>query len=165
MLLGDDVVYTGDKKPCLKQLIDCYDERKKSVLGVQRVSKNAVNKYGIVTVGNSYGNVHEVVSLVEKPDIDNAPSDIAVLGRYIITPKIFSYLECQKPGAGGEIQLTDALKELAIDEGMYACEFEGRRYDIGDKQGYLEATVEYALRDEKLSTQFTEYLKNIVKKI
>ena len=163
VLLGDDVVYTGSGKPCLKQLIDCYDENKKTVLGVQKVDKNSVNKYGIIEKGKTEGRVHEVISLVEKPKIDKAPSNIAVLGRYIITPDIFSYLETQEPGAGGEIQLTDSLMRLAHDKGMLAYEFEGRRYDIGDKQGYLEATVEYALRDSKLSLNFKNYLKEIVR--
>lgn len=165
VLLGDDVVYTGSKTPCLKQLIDCYDKTNKSVLGVQRVPAESVNKYGIVTPKKSEGKLHEVLSLVEKPKVEESPSNIAVLGRYIITPEIFSYLENQEPGAGGEIQLTDALKRLAADSGMYALEFEGRRYDIGDKQGYLEATVEYALRDPKLSVDFKNYLKNITKEI
>jgi UTP--glucose-1-phosphate uridylyltransferase len=163
VLLGDDVVYTGENKPCLKQLMDCFEEKQKSILGVQRVPKTEVNKYGIVTAGKSEGCCHEVASLVEKPPIDKAPSNIAVLGRYIITPKIFDYLEKQQPGVGGEIQLTDALKELAADEGMYAYEFEGKRYDIGDKEGYLEATVEYALRDSKLAPKFSKYLKNLAK--
>lgn len=163
VLLGDDVVYTGDGKPCLKQLIDCYEQTGKSVLGVQRVDKNSVSKYGIVTPKKSEGRLHEVLSLVEKPDIDKAPSNIAVLGRYIINPEIFTYLKTQTPGAGGEIQLTDALLRLSEQQGMYAYEFEGRRYDIGDKQGYLEATVEYALRDKNLAENFKNYLKTIVK--
>ena len=165
VLLGDDIVYTGKGAPCLKQLIDQFDVKGKSILGVQRVEKNAVSKYGIVTPGSSEGRLHEVLSLVEKPKVDEAPSNIAVLGRYIITPEIFKYLETQTPGAGGEIQLTDALKRLCADKGMYAYEFEGRRYDIGDKQGYLEATVEYALRDEKLSEDFKAYLKKKTKEL
>jgi UTP--glucose-1-phosphate uridylyltransferase len=163
VLLGDDVVYTGSGKPCLKQLMDCFDEKGKTVIGVQKVDKACVNKYGIVTPGKTEGRVCEVVSLVEKPAIDKAPSNIAVLGRYVITPEIFAYLKTQNPGAGGEIQLTDALMRLAADQGMYAYEFEGRRYDVGDKEGYLEATVEYALRDNNLSEGFKKYLKKLVK--
>lgn len=163
VLLGDDVVYTGEGKPCLKQLIDCFEQKGKSVLGVQKVAKENVNKYGIVTPGKSEGRTYEVVSLVEKPEIDKAPSNIAVLGRYVVTPEIFTYLETQTPGAGGEIQFTDSLVRLAADQGMYAYEFEGRRYDIGDKLGYLEATVEYALRDKNLNKGFSQYLKNIAK--
>lgn len=162
VLLGDDVVYTGEDTPCLKQLLDCFEQKNKTVLGVQRVDRDKVNKYGIVTTGHSEGRMHEVISLVEKPNVEEAPSDIAVLGRYVITPEIFRYLETQEPGAGGEIQLTDALKRLCLDQGMYAYEFEGKRYDIGDKQGYLEATVEYALRDPVLSDGFRSYLKKMI---
>lgn len=162
VLLGDDLVYTQNK-PCLKQLIDCYDKTGKTVLGVQKVNKNDVSKYGIVTPGKTEGRMHEVLSLVEKPDIDKAPSNIAVLGRYVISPDIFTYLKTQTPGAGGEIQLTDSLMRLAKDQGMVAYEFEGRRYDTGNKQGYLEATVEYALRDNKLNKDFKNYLQNLVK--
>lgn len=164
VLLGDDVVYTGDKTPCLKQLIEQFDKTGKSILGVQRVEKQNVSKYGIVEPEqDAEGRLHSVKSLVEKPDTNSAPSNIAVLGRYVITPEIFDYLSTQQPGAGGEIQLTDSLNRLAQDKGMYAYEFEGRRYDIGDKQGYLEATVEYALRDEKLKAGFEGFLKDIVK--
>lgn len=159
VLLGDDVVYTGDNKPCLKQLLEVFDKTQKSVLGVQQVEMKNINKYGCVKPSKSNGRLHEIASLVEKPAIEVAPSNIAVLGRYVITPDIFDYLETQVPGAGGEIQLTDSLNRLAIDKGMYAYEFEGRRYDIGDKLGYLEATVEYALRDNALSEGFREYLK------
>lgn len=161
VLLGDDVVYTGDGTPCLKQLLDCFEQKQKTILGVQRVDRDKVNKYGIVTTGRSEGRVHEVKSLVEKPKIEEAPSNIAVLGRYVVTPEIFKYLETQQPGAGGEIQLTDALMRMCLDQGMYAYEFEGKRYDIGDKLGYLEATVEYALRDPILSEGFKAYLKKI----
>lgn len=162
VLLGDDIVYTGSGKPCLAQLIDCYQKTGKSVLGVQRVAKENVNKYGIVSPGEPvYPGVYPVQSMVEKPDIDKAPSDMAVLGRYVIEPQIFGYLQNQTPGAGGEIQLTDALGRMAADRGMYACVFEGRRYDVGDKLGYLEATVEYALRDEALKDNFKKYLKGL----
>ena len=160
VLLGDDVVY-NDEKPCLKQLIDCYGEYKTSVLGVQTVDLNDVNKYGIVGGIHIEDRVYKVKNLVEKPSVDEAPSNIAILGRYIITPRIFEILEETKPGKGGEIQLTDALLQLVKEEAMYAYDFEGRRYDVGDKLGFLQATVEYALRKPELRDGFIEYLKSL----
>ena len=161
VLLGDDVVY-NENKPCLKQLIDCYGEYKTSVLGVQTVPGEDVNKYGIVGGIHIEDKVYKVKNLVEKPSIDEAPSNVAILGRYIITPKIFEILENTAPGKGNEIQLTDALLKLISEEAMYAYDFEGRRYDVGDKLGFLQATVEYALRKEELRDGFIEYLKTIV---
>ena len=160
VLLGDDVVY-NDEKPCLKQLIDCYGEYKTSVLGVQTVDPNDVNKYGIVGGIHIEDRVYKVKNLVEKPSIEESPSNVAILGRYIITPRIFEILEETKPGKGGEIQLTDALLQLVKEEAMYACDFEGRRYDVGDKLGFLQATVEYALRKPELREGFIEYLKSL----
>ena len=162
VLLGDDVVY-NDKKPCLKQLIDCYGEYKTSVLGVQTVDPQDVNKYGIVGGLHIEDRVYKVKELVEKPSVEEAPSNVAILGRYIITPKIFEILERTEPGKGNEIQLTDALLKLIEEEAMYAYDFEGRRYDVGDKLGFLEATVEYALRKEDLRDGFIDYLKTIIK--
>ena len=162
VLLGDDVVY-NDEKPCLKQLIDCYEEYNTSVLGVQIVAPENVNKYGIVGGIKIEDRVYKVKKLVEKPSLEEAPSNVAILGRYIITPKIFEILEDTEPGKGNEIQLTDALIKLIEEEAMYAYDFEGRRYDIGDKLGFLEATVEYALRREELRDKFMEYLNNIIK--
>ena len=162
VLLGDDVVY-NDKKPCLKQLIDCYGEYKTSVLGVQTVDPQDVNKYGIVGGLHIEDRVYKVKELVEKPSVEESPSNVAILGRYIITPKIFEILEKTAPGKGNEIQLTDALLKLIEEEAMYAYDFEGRRYDVGDKLGFLEATVEYALRKEDLRDGFIEYLKTIIK--
>jgi UTP--glucose-1-phosphate uridylyltransferase len=159
VLLGDDIVY-GDK-PCLKQMIEAYDEYKTSILGVQEVAKEDVCKYGIVDGKHIEGRVYRVKGLVEKPAIEDAPSNVAILGRYIINPAIFEILKHTQPGKGGEIQLTDALKELAQKEAMYAYNFEGRRYDVGDKQGFLEATVEYALRREDLREEFLKYLLKI----
>ncbi|WP_302623376.1 UTP--glucose-1-phosphate uridylyltransferase GalU [uncultured Clostridium sp.] len=162
VLLGDDIVY-NEGKPCLKQLIDCYDEYKTSVLGVQTVEAKDVNKYGIVNGIHIEDRVYKVKGLVEKPPVEEAPSNVAILGRYIITPQIFKILEETKPGKGGEIQLTDALLKLIDEEAMYAYDFEGTRYDVGDKLGFLKATVEYALRREDLRDGFIEYL-NILKK-
>ena len=161
VLLGDDVVY-NDNKPCLKQLIDCYEEYKTSVLGVQTVEPQDVNKYGIVGGLHIEDRVYKVKNLIEKPAVEEAPSNVAILGRYIITPKIFEILENTKPGKGNEIQLTDALLELIKHEAMYAYDFEGRRSDVGDKLGFLQATVEYALRKKELRDGFIEYLKTII---
>ena len=160
VLLGDDVVY-NDNKPCLKQLIDCYEEYKTSVLGVQTVEPQDVNKYGIVGGLHIEDRVYKVKGLVEKPAVEEAPSNVAILGRYIITPRIFKILEETKPGKGGEIQLTDALLNLMSEEAMYAYDFEGTRYDVGDKLGFLKATVEYALRREDLRDGFVEYLNTL----
>lgn len=158
VLLGDDVVYS-DGKPCLKQLLDCFDEYKTSVLGVQQVAHENVSKYGIVDGLHIEDRVYKVKNLVEKPSVEDAPSNIAILGRYIITPTIFEILENTAPGKGGEIQLTDALETLISQEAMYAYNFEGKRYDVGDKLGFLQATVEYALRRPELRDQFVDYLK------
>ncbi|OFI05782.1 UTP--glucose-1-phosphate uridylyltransferase [Clostridium acetireducens DSM 10703] len=156
VMLGDDVV--DSEKPCLKQLMDCYNEYKTSIIGVQQVPKDDVYKYGIINAMHIEGGVYKVKDLVEKPKIQEAPSNIAILGRYIITPAIFDILENTKPGKGGEIQLTDALKILMELEAIYAYNFEGRRYDVGDKLGFLKATVEFALKRKDLQKSFVEYL-------
>jgi UTP--glucose-1-phosphate uridylyltransferase len=163
VMLGDDIV-DNDDYPCLKQLIDTFNEYKTSVLGVQEVDRSNVDKYGIVEGKHIASGVYKVKNLVEKPEVDKAPSNIAILGRYIITPTIFEILENTKPGKGGEIQLTDALKELLENEAMYAYTFEGRRHDVGDKLGFLQATVEYALKREELRDDFLGYLKEIIDK-
>lgn len=164
VLLGDDIV-NSKTKPCLKQLIDMYDEHKATILGVQEVAKEDVNKYGIVSGNKIKDGLYEVKDLVEKPNIDEAPTNVAILGRYIIAPEIFHILETTKPGAGGEIQLTDALKELAKQQKMYAYTFEGKRYDVGNKLGFLQATVEFALEREDLKDGFKEYLVELIKSI
>lgn len=161
-MLGDDVV--DNKEPCLKQLIDVYNEYKTTILGVQEVPIEDVNKYGIVKGMHIEDGVFKVKDLIEKPDIEKAPSNIAILGRYIITPSIFEILEHTKPGKGGEIQLTDALKELLNKEAMYAYVFKGRRYDVGDKLGFLQATVEFALKRDDLKNDFLAYLSKIINK-
>jgi UTP--glucose-1-phosphate uridylyltransferase len=159
VMLGDDVV--DSQVPCLKQLIDCYSEYKTSILGVQEVPPSEVYKYGIVKGTSIEDRVYKVKDVIEKPSASEAPSNIAILGRYIITPRIFDILENTKPGKGGEIQLTDALKTLISEEAMYAYNFKGRRYDVGDKQGFLEATVEYALKRDDLKKTFMQYLLTI----
>ncbi len=160
VLLGDDIV--DAEVPCLKQLIEIYDEYKTTVLGVQHVAVEDVSKYGIVSCRQVDDRVFKVKDLVEKPERDSAPSTVAILGRYIITPPIFKYLENAAPGKGGEIQLTDALKSLMGKEAMYAYDFIGKRYDVGNKMGFLEATVEFALKREDLKDAFSHYLKQVV---
>ncbi len=162
VLLGDDIVYS--EIPCLKQLIDCYDKYKTTILGVQEVPDEDVTKYGIVDCKSIDNKTYLVNDLVEKPSVDEKPSNIAILGRYIINPEIFEILEHTKPGKGGEIQLTDALKVLAQREAMYAYIFDGRRYDVGNKLGFLQATVEFALRRKDLREEFLDYLIDLVDK-
>ncbi|MCU9809918.1 UTP--glucose-1-phosphate uridylyltransferase GalU [Paraclostridium sp. AKS46] len=163
VLLGDDIV--DSDTPCLKQLIDAYDEYKTSILGVQEVSKEDTDKYGILDCKYIEDRVYKVKDMVEKPSVEEAPSNIAILGRYIITPAIFEILENQAPGKGGEIQLTDALKTLAQHEAIYAYNFEGRRYDVGDKLGFLEATIDFALKRDNLKDGLMNYMKNVVEEI
>ena len=156
VLLGDDLV--DAKVPCLAQLIDVYEDYGGSVLGVQQVPQSQVSRYGIVAPHKVKPNVWQAVDLVEKPEAEKAPSRLAVLGRYVLTPAIFDILEHTKPGVGEEIQLTDAICELARKEKVYAYRFEGRRYDIGDKEGFLEATVEQALKRPEIRDEFMAYL-------
>ncbi len=161
VLLGDDVV--DSRVPALKQLIDVYECTGASVLGVQEVPQEKVSAYGIVDAQpTKEPRTFAVHDMVEKPSAEEAPSRLAVLGRYIINPEIFPILEKTAPGRGNEIQLTDALKVLAGEQPMYAYNFEGRRYDVGDKQGFLEATVEMALKRPDLREKFLHYLQNIV---
>lgn len=162
VLLGDDIV-NSKTKPCLKQLIDVYEEYETTILGVQEVAREDVNKYGIVSGSHIGKGLYEVKDLIEKPAIDKAPTNVAILGRYIINPEIFDILETTEPGAGGEIQLTDALRDLAKIQKMYAYTFEGKRYDVGDKLGFLKATVEFALEREDLRDEFKSYLMNLTR--
>jgi len=160
VLLGDDIV--DSEVPCLKQLIAVFNEYKTSVLGVQKVPDEDVSKYGIVNCKQIDDRVYKVKDLVEKPDLDKAPSNVAILGRYIITPEIFKFLENIEPGKGGEIQLTDALRKMISKEAMYAYDFVGKRYDVGNRLGFLEATVEFALKREDIKEDFSRYLKNVI---
>ncbi|WFD12339.1 UTP--glucose-1-phosphate uridylyltransferase GalU [Tepidibacter hydrothermalis] len=161
VLLGDDIV--DSKTPCLKQLISVYQKYQTTILGVQDVPKEDVNKYGIIKSEHIDDRIYKVEDLVEKPDIDKTPSNIAILGRYIITPNIFKILENLPPGKGKEIQLTDGLKELSKIEAMHAYNFEGRRYDVGDKLGFLKATVDFALKHDELKDDLLDYLNKVVK--
>ncbi len=158
VMLGDDIV--DAEVPCLAQLIDAYDDLGGSILGVQKVPHSQVYQYGIVDGCEVKHNVHLAKRLIEKPSVEEAPSDLAVLGRYILSPEIFSILEHTEPGRGGEIQLTDAICELGQKQKVYAFNFSGRRYDIGDKEGFLEATVEFALKRPELRERFMRYLSS-----
>lgn len=167
VLLGDDVVYadaTKGQQPALRQLIDVYDAYGGSVLGCQQVAPEKVSSYGIVAGKEIAGSkLLKVSNMIEKPELSEAPSNIAVLGRYIISPTIFELLEHTAPGKGGEVQLTDALKQLALVEPVWAYCFEGKRYDVGDKLGFLKATVEFALRRPDLGGHFRSYLEELMK--
>lgn len=162
VILGDDIVYTGNGEPALKQLMDRYYETGSTVVGCQVVPEDKVSSYGIIQ-GEKTENpdLLKVVDMIEKPSIKEAPSRFAVLGRYVITPEVFDILEQTKPGKGGEIQLTDALRVMARCGNVYAYNFTGNRYDTGDKLGYLKAVVEFALRREDLGERFRAYLKTL----
>lgn len=162
VMLGDDIV--ANEVPCLKQMIDTFERHQGSILGVQEVSLDDVGKYGIVAGNYLEDGLYKVADLVEKPSADEAPSNIAISGRYIISPAIFEILENTEPGKGGEIQLTDALRVLAQREPMYAYVFEGRRYDVGDKLGFLQATVEIALKRGDLREEFLRFLVQTIEK-
>ncbi|TDL79000.1 UTP--glucose-1-phosphate uridylyltransferase GalU [Peribacillus frigoritolerans] len=163
VLLGDDIVHSPEK-PCLKQLIDVYERYNSSVIGVQQVPDEEVSKYGVISINNGeidHG-VFSIDDLVEKPKLEVAPSNYAIMGRYILRPEIFSILENLAPGAGGEIQLTDAIKKLNELQMVVGCEFDGERYDVGDKFGFIKATLEFALEREDLKPQVMEYLKGVL---
>ena len=160
VMLGDDVVVS--KVPCIKQLMDTYEVYGKSILGVQTVAPSEVSKYGIADVEMIEGQIAKVKGLIEKPSMDVAPSNLAIMGRYIINPRIFHYLETQTPGAGGEIQLTDALMKLSQEEDMFTYDFIGKRYDVGSKLGFISATLEFALRRDDLKVEVSSYIKTFM---
>ena len=165
VLLGDDVVVNKEGKPALKQLIEQYEQTSASVVGVQTVAKKDVSKYGIVEPSKSHpakGRLVKLTDMVEKPAPEKAPSQMAVLGRYVLTPEIFELLETQGKGAGGEIQLTDAIKRLLDRQAVYAYDFERKRYDVGDKFGFIKATIDFALDREDLHDQVNDYIHTLV---
>lgn len=163
VMLGDDIVDNGNGTPCLKQLIDVYEKYQTTILGVQEIDKKDTDKYGIIDGKKMENDVYKVDALVEKPSTESAPSNVAILGRYIITPDVFDILGDLPPGKNDEIQLTDALEKLIKDDGMYAYTFEGKRYDLGDKLGFLKATVDFALKRDDLREPFLNYLENVCK--
>ncbi len=161
VLLGDDIVY-NDEEPCLRQLLNVYEAYGNSVLGVQMVPHSETSKYGIIAGEKISDRTYEITDMIEKPNPKEAPSDMAILGRYVLDSDIFEIIRNTPKGKGGEIQLTDAMKILLQSHRMIAYDFIGRRYDTGNKQGYLEATVEYALRHPGLKDGFNKYLKNLL---
>lgn len=159
VLLADDLIdVSGDG--VVHQMVNLYSEYNSSILCIEQVPQSETDKYGIVDIGDDYGSVVEVSDIVEKPDPAQAPSDLAVLGRYLLTPRIFHHLEQIGAGSGGEIQLTDAIARLIDEEKVLALRFKGKRYDCGDKLGYLQATVEYALKHPELKDKFRAFLQN-----
>jgi len=159
VILADDLI-RGEPSP-LQQMAALYEEHQCSIIGVQRVSREETGSYGIVSGAPLGPRLHKLDGIVEKPKPEKAPSTLAVVGRYILTPRIFALLEEVQAGAGGEIQLTDAIAKLLGEEKVLAYEFEGKRYDCGSKLGYLQATVEYALEHPELSDRFRTYLKSL----
>lgn len=163
VILGDDVVYNGSGEPALKQLISQYDKTGGTIIGCQLVRPEQVSSYGIINgTPTENPDLLKVKNMIEKPSIEEAPSRFAALGRYVITPEVFKILEQTKPGKGGEIQLTNALRVMAKNGNVYAYNFKGKRYDTGNKLGYLKATVEFALRRDDIGPEFRQYLKSLL---
>lgn len=160
VLLGDDIVQSGT--PCLRQLINIYEETRSSVIGVQTVPDDETHRYGIVEPSIQEGRRYQVHNFVEKPKQGTAPSNLAIMGRYILTPEIFMFLEQQETGAGGEIQLTDAIQKLNQIQRVFAYDFEGKRFDVGEKIGFVKTTIEFALQDPSLRLELLPYLENIL---
>ncbi|MBS4212678.1 UTP--glucose-1-phosphate uridylyltransferase GalU [Neobacillus rhizophilus] len=160
VLLGDDIVQS--ETPCLRQLINIYEETRSSVIGVQTVPDNETHRYGIVEPSLQEGRKYQVHNFVEKPAPGTAPSNLAIMGRYILTPEIFMLLEQQETGAGGEIQLTDAIQKLNQIQRVFAYDFEGKRYDVGEKIGFVKTTIEFALQDRNLRSELLPYLEEIM---
>lgn len=159
VLLGDDIVQS--EVPCLRQLMNQYEEIGASVIGVQQVPDNETNRYGIIAPLAKEGRRYKVDSFVEKPPLGTAPSNLAIMGRYILTPEIFSFLETQEAGAGGEIQLTDAIGKLNSIQQVSAYEFEGQRYDVGDRLGFVRTTIEFALQHPEIRDEVMQFINSI----
>ncbi|RXS15612.1 UTP--glucose-1-phosphate uridylyltransferase GalU [Staphylococcus saprophyticus] len=161
VLLGDDIVQADT--PAIKQLMNEYETTGKSIIGVQQVNENETHRYGIVDPEESYNKLFSVNKFVEKPEIGTAPSNLAIMGRYVLKPDIFDYLERQEIGRGGEIQLTDAIENLNSEDCVYAYNFEGERYDVGEKIGFVKTTIQFALKDDYMKKEITEFIKSINK--
>ncbi|MAW35134.1 MAG: UTP--glucose-1-phosphate uridylyltransferase [Gammaproteobacteria bacterium] len=160
VVLADDMILSK-KRGCLKQMVDRYNELGSSILAVEKVQKENLHKYGIIDGSKNSSSDWELSNIVEKPDNNDAPSDMGVVGRYILKPSIFDILETTSKGAGDEIQLTDAIASQIKQEKVYAYEFEGKRFDCGNKFGFMKATIEYGLNHEEISLELKEYIKNI----
>ncbi|MDQ0243669.1 UTP--glucose-1-phosphate uridylyltransferase [Bacillus fengqiuensis] len=162
VLLGDDIVQA--EKPCLRQLMDEYEATLSSVIGVQKVKEEETHRYGIIDPARQSGRRYQVNNFVEKPKQGTAPSNLAIMGRYILTPEIFMFLEQQELGAGGEIQLTDAIQKLNQIQRVFAYDFEGTRYDVGEKMGFIKTTIEMALQNTELRLELLTYLEDMVER-
>lgn len=160
VLLGDDIVQA--KTPCLRQLMIEYEKTLSSVIGVQAVPDNQTHRYGIIDPIDQQGRRYQVRQFVEKPSQGTAPSNLAIMGRYILTPEIFMFLENQETGAGGEIQLTDAIQKLNEIQRVFAYEFEGKRYDVGEKLGFIQTTIEFALQNEELKADLIQFMDQLL---
>ena len=160
VFLGDDIT-GGASTPCMRQLLDVFDKHEGAVIAVERVPRERIPQYGVIAGRQIAGRVWEITDLVEKPRVEEAPSDLAIIGRYVLTPEVFGILAETRPDRRGEIQLTDALRTLRRTSPMYAVEFEGKRYDTGNKLGFLKATVEFALSRPDLADEFRAYLKSL----
>src|SRR3982750_895994 len=160
-VLSDDII--ASQKPCIRQLVDVYEQHGASVLALMEVPKEQISAYGVVDAEPVAGNdrLFKIRNMVEKPKAADAPSNLAIIGRYVLTPEIFGCIESIEPGSGGEIQLTDGLKYMLRDRPIYGLKFEGKRFDAGDKLGFLKATVEFALERQDLGPAFREYLKTL----
>lgn len=163
VLLGDDIVKSS--VPCIKQLMNQFEQTGTSIIGVQQVKEEETHRYGIINPAGRDQRLIHVKGFVEKPSLGTAPSNFAILGRYVLTPDIFKLLENQETGAGGEVQLTDAIEKLNHMQEVYAYEFEGIRYDVGETLGFLKTTIEFALNDVSIKGEFKEYLKEVVRTI
>ncbi|MGG0175258.1 UTP--glucose-1-phosphate uridylyltransferase GalU [Gottfriedia acidiceleris] len=164
VLLGDDIVQNEDGKPCLRQLMDEYENTHSSVIGVQQVLDNQTHRYGIIDPSINEGRRYGVSDFVEKPAPGTAPSNLAIMGRYILTPEIFMFLDEQKRGAGNEIQLTDAIQALNKIQRVFAYDFEGRRFDVGEKFGFIQTTIEMALKNGELRNDLLKLMDEILKR-
>lgn len=162
VLLGDDIVQA--EVPCTRQLIRQYEQSGRSVIGVQAVDVELTHRYGIVDPLEAMGRLYEVHRFVEKPPVGLAPSNLAIMGRYVLTPEIFDYLERQEAGAGGEIQLTDAIQQLNLYQGVFAYDFEGIRYDVGEKLGFILTSLDFALRNKELQRPLMTALEELVER-
>ena len=149
------------EEPAIKQLMNVYEETGHSVIGVQEVPEHVTHRYGIIDPLEKQGRRYEVKQFVEKPEQGTAPSNLAIMGRYILTPEIFDYLKTQKEGAGNEIQLTDAIERMNSDVPVYAYDFDGNRYDVGEKLGFVKTTIEYALKDPKMKDELVTFIKHL----
>jgi len=165
VVYGDDIVYNEGCKPAIAQLIEAYEKTGRSILGAQTLPKEEAIKYGVVYPGVTKGRYTEMKGIIEKPTLEECPSCLASLGRYVLTPDIFDLIRVTKPAANGEIFLTDAINALAKTVGVFAYDFEGKRYDTGDKLGYLQANIEFGLRSEDVGAELRDYIKDLASRI